>query len=62
MLDSEKGIELVDLENEEERDRESVELVLKKYAKPLKYMFSKYCFSTGVHSKNALFNDVEQEY
>lgn len=58
----ESEAELIAMEEEEERDRQSIEVQLKKYAKTIRYMFNKYCFSTGVHSKNTLFNEIEAEY
>lgn len=60
--DKENEVELIQIEDEEERDKQSVELALKKYSKPLRFLFSKYCFSTGAHNKNTLFNEIESEY
>lgn len=39
-----------------------MELALKKYSKPLRFLFGKYCFSTGVHAKNTLFKEIQSEY
>ncbi len=46
------GLKLIDLENEEEqRDRDGVKIILTKYSKVFKYLFNKYAHSCGSHQK-----------
>ena len=46
----EEGLKLIDLENEEEeRDRDGVRLLMTKYSKVFKFLFNKYALSRAQH-------------
>jgi hypothetical protein len=47
-----EGIRLIDLDNEEEeRDRDGVKIMLTKYSKVFKFLFNKYAMSRAQHMK-----------
>lgn len=46
-------------EEEESRDKHSIQLVLKKYQKAINYIFNKYSNTTGVTMKNVTFDKLE---
>jgi hypothetical protein len=46
--DKAEGIRLIDLENEEEeRDRDGVKIIMTKYSKVFKFLFNKYAMSSA---------------
>jgi hypothetical protein len=51
-----EDIELMDLDDEEERDRDEVKMYLKKYTKLFRFLFSKYA-NTGYANKNLDYFD-----
>lgn len=52
VIDKNEGIRLIDLDNEEEeRDRDGVKIILTKYSKVFKFLFNKYAMSRAQHMK-----------
>ena len=50
------GLKLIDLDNDEEdRDRDGVKLILAKYSKIFKFLFNKYALSRSSHQKVDIF-------
>jgi len=47
---------LIDLEEEEERDKEGVKILLRKYTKLLKFLFNKYAMSRSAHKRVESFD------
>ncbi len=59
---SQLGYEVFDLKTEEDRDAESVQIMLKRYSKALKHLFTKYSNSTANKKKKELFNDLKERF
>ena len=53
----EKEVRLIHLEEEEEdRDRDGVKIILQRYSKVLKFLFNKYAMSRSTHKKISSFD------
>ena len=55
-------MKLVDLDNEEEdRDRDGVKIILAKYSKVFKYLFNKFAHSCGQHQRMDNFEQIVEK-
>ena len=50
----------MNLDEEERRDKDAVELSLKKYQRGIKFLFTKYAYSTGKNVAGASFNQYQK--
>ncbi|CAD8193441.1 unnamed protein product [Paramecium pentaurelia] len=58
----EKKVELIDLDDHETHDYESMSVAIKKNHKAMKYLFSKYSNTTNQASKKQYFGELQEQY
>ncbi|CAD8109737.1 unnamed protein product [Paramecium sonneborni] len=58
----EKKVELIDLDDHETHDYESMSIAIKKNHKAMKYLFSKYSNTTNQASKKQYFGELQEQY